>query len=214
MADDLAPGSPPRTIVLVEGDSDAAAVQALAERRGMDLAAAGTTVVAAGGITNFGPLLRSLGDPDDPPAVAGLYDAGEEPMVRSGLRRAGFGTLDRDELAALGFFACVDDLEEEMIRALGPAAVEAVLAEQSELRSFRVFQRQPAQRERPVEQQLRRFLGTRSTRKIRYARLLVEALPPDRVPEPLARLFERLAVVGQQPAESESRVRPGRASST
>ena len=34
-----------------------------------------------------------------------------------------------------------------------------------------MFQRQPAQRERPVEAQLRRFMGTRSLRKIRYGRL-------------------------------------------
>jgi hypothetical protein len=51
--------------------------------------------------------------------------------------------------------------------------------------SFRTFQRQPAQRGRPVEAQLRRFMGTRSGRKVRYGRLLVEALDLTRVPRPL-----------------------------
>jgi Overcoming lysogenization defect protein-like, TOPRIM domain len=183
-----------RMLVLVEGDSDAEAVRALAERCGLDLTAAGITVVVAGGITNFGPLLATLHERPRRPAVAGLYDAGEERLVIAGLRRAGYGTsLSSEGLDALGFFACIDDLEDEMIRALGAEAVEAVLAAQGELRSFRVFQRQPAQRERPVERQLHRFLGTRSTRKIRYGRLLVDELDLDRVPPPLERLLERLA---------------------
>jgi hypothetical protein len=47
------------------------------------------------------------------------------------------------------------------------------------------MQRQPAQRGRPVEDQLRRFLGTRSGRKVAYGRLLAEALDLGRVPRPL-----------------------------
>jgi len=186
-----------RTVVLVEGDSDAEAVRALAARQGRDLTVAGVSVVVARGITNFGPLLASLGGVADGPAVVGLYDAGEERLVVAALRRAGVGPIDatsdrRAALVALGFHACVDDLEDELIRALGPAAVEAVLAEAGELRSFRVFQRQPAQRARPVERQLHRFLGTRSMRKIRYGRLLVDALDEDRIPPPLAGLFDDL----------------------
>jgi hypothetical protein len=47
------------------------------------------------------------------------------------------------------------------------------------------MQRQPAQRGRTVEAQLRRFMGTHSGRKLKYARLLVEALDLDAVPRPL-----------------------------
>jgi hypothetical protein len=50
---------------------------------------------------------------------------------------------------------------------------------------LRRFQNQPAQQGRTPEQQLHRFMGTRSGRKARYARLLVEALGPARVPRPL-----------------------------
>jgi hypothetical protein len=42
------------------------------------------------------------------------------------------------------------------------------------------MQRQPAQRGRPVQDQIRRFIGGRSGLKSRYARLLVDALEPGR----------------------------------
>jgi hypothetical protein len=69
-----------------------------------------------------------------------------------------------------------------------------VVAAQGRLRSFRTLQRQPAQRERTVEQQLHRFLGS-SAGKIRYARPLVEALDLDHVPRPLDRLVDRFRQV-------------------
>ena len=45
----------------------------------------------------------------------------------------------------------------------------------------------PADRHRRarLDQQLRRFMGTRSGRKARYATLLVEALDDDAIPDPL-----------------------------
>jgi hypothetical protein len=92
-------------------------------------------------------------------------------------------------LETLGFFACDADLEDELIRALGASAVERLLDEEGELESFRVFQSQPAQRGRTTEAHLRRFLGTRSGRKVRYGALLVASLPLDRVPQPLERVL-------------------------
>jgi hypothetical protein len=86
----------------------------------------------------------------------------------------------------LGFFVCVADLEDELIRALGAAGVEEVVAAQGDLRSFRTLQKQPAWQGRPPEQQLRRFMGSGGSRKTRYARLLVEALEPSKVPRPLS----------------------------
>ena len=88
-------------------------------------------------------------------------------------------------MESLGFFVCVDDLEDELIRCLGTAAVEQVLEAHGDLRSFRIFQKQPAQHGRTAQQQLRRFMGTRSGRKIHYGRWLVEALDLDHVPRPL-----------------------------
>jgi hypothetical protein len=85
----------------------------------------------------------------------------------------------------LGFYACVADLEEELIRALGADRVLAVAEAQGDLGSFRTLQKQPAWQGRPVEEQLRRWLGSGGRRKIRYARYLVEALEPGEVPRPL-----------------------------
>ena len=63
-------------------------------------------------------------------------------------------------LERLGFFVCVEDLEDELIRAAGPALVAAVFAAPGDL-------------------------GAGSQRKLRYARLLTEAIAPDRMPRPL-----------------------------
>lgn len=95
-------------------------------------------------------------------------------------------------MVALGFFVCVPDLEAELIRALGVAAVEQVVAAEDELGSLRTFQKQPAQRGRAPEAQLRRFMGTRSGRKIRYGRLLVEALDLHSVPVPLQAVLDHV----------------------
>ena len=80
---------------------------------------------------------------------------------------------------------CVADLEDELIRALGPAAVEQVIEAEGELSSFRSLQKMPADRESTPERQLHRFLGTKSGRKTKYARLMVDALDLERVPQPL-----------------------------
>jgi hypothetical protein len=88
-------------------------------------------------------------------------------------------------MESLGFYVCEADLEDELIRALGAAAVEQIADAQGDLGSFRTLQKQPAWQGRPTEQQLRRWMGSGGSRKIRYARLLVEALDPSRVPRPL-----------------------------
>jgi hypothetical protein len=118
--------------------------------------------------------------------LAGLCDAAEEGDFQRGLERAGFGSrLARADMERLGFFVCVADLEDELIRSLGAASVERVIEAQGESTPFRTFQRQPAQRGRTIEAQLRRFMGTRSGRKILYAAILVDALDLTRVPRPL-----------------------------
>jgi hypothetical protein len=85
----------------------------------------------------------------------------------------------------LGFYVCVADLEDELIRALGAASVQQVVDAQGDLGSFRTLQKQPAWQGRTTVEQLRRFMGSGGRRKIRYARLLVEALDLTRVPRPL-----------------------------
>jgi len=173
----------PRAVVLVEGLSDQAALEALAVRRGRDLAAAGISVVPIGGAQSIGRFLDLFGPRGRDVTLAGLCDSAEQREFTRGLERAGFGpSLGRIEMERLGFYVCVLDLEDELIRALGAATVEEVAEAQGELGSFRTFQKQPAQQGKTREQQLRRWLGNR---KIRYARLLVDALDLSRVPRPL-----------------------------
>jgi hypothetical protein len=182
-----------RTAVLVEGASDRAAVEALAALRGHDLRAEGVSVVSIGGAHSIGSFLALFGPDGFDLRLAGLCDAAEEADVRRGLERAGLGTdLNRDDMESLGFYVCIEDLEDELIRSVGPATVEDVIDAQRDLGSFRSFQNQPAQRGRPIEAQLRRFMGTRAGRKIEYARLLVEALDMTRVPRPLDRVLSHI----------------------
>ena len=180
-----------RTVVLVEGLSDLAALEALAARRDFELAGAGVAIVAIGGATNISRYVEQYGPRGRNLNVGGLCDAGEEPAFRRRLERAGFGNdLSREKLEALGFFVCDRDLEDELIRALGVDAVERVIEREGELASLRIMQRQPAQRERRADEQLRRFIGTRSGRKIRYGKLLAAAVEPDDVPRPLAGMLD------------------------
>jgi hypothetical protein len=175
-----------RTVVLVEGVSDRSAVEALAARRGRDLAAEGVCVLPIGGAMGVGRFLRLFGAQGLAADVRGLCDEAEESYFRRGLEQAGRGAdLSRSAMESLGFYVCVADLEDELIRALGVGGVEQVLAAEKDLYRFRVFQNQPAQRGRPVERQLRRFMGTIGGRKARYAHALVGAVDPDRVPRPL-----------------------------
>ena len=187
----LEEGAEPSTVVLVEGASDEAALQTLAGRYGRDLNAEGVSVVPMGGATTIGHFLDLLGPNGHDYRLAGLCDAGEEGDFRRGLERAGMGIhLTRDDLESVGFFVCVADLEDELIRALGPDAVVEIIDAHGELGSLRILQRQPFHRDRTIEQVLWRFMGSRSGRKSIYARLLVEALDLDRVPQPLDGVLE------------------------
>jgi hypothetical protein len=172
--------------ILVEGWSDQAALEVLAYRRSLDLAAERIVIVPVGGVTNTGKFLDALGTQGLGVRLGGLVDANEEQQLWRYLERAGFGTnLSRLGAEALGFFVCEADLEDELVRALGTPAVERLLAVQGELESFRRFQNQPAQRAREHYAQLRRFMGTRARRKIRYGALLTKALDLHCVPRAL-----------------------------
>ncbi len=178
------------TVVLVEGVSDQLALHALAVRRGRDLDAEGISIVPIGGATNIGRFLDRFGPQGLDVRLAGLCDAAEEGDFQRALERAGLGSnLTRADMERLGFYVCVADLEDELIRALGAAAVEQVIDAQGDLETFRTFQKQPAWRGRNTEEQLRRFFGTQGGRKIQSAALLVDALDLTQVPRPLDRLL-------------------------
>ena len=191
-----------RALVVVEGISDRIALATLARRRGRDLDAEGVSVVPIGGAQAIGRFLERLG-PQADVTLAGLCDSGEEPEFRRALERAGLGSnLTLADMERLGFYVCVADLEDELIRSLGADAVEKIVGANGDLRPFRTLQKQAAWRERPKEEQLRRFMGSGGRRKIRYARLLVEALELERVPRPLDGVLAhvRSAAAGDTPS--------------
>ncbi|MEV7723642.1 TOPRIM nucleotidyl transferase/hydrolase domain-containing protein [Streptomyces sp. NPDC087917] len=183
-ARELAGRSGLRTAVLLEGLSDLAAVEALAAGRGRDLAAEGVCVIPMGGAMNVGRYAGLLGPPGLGLRLTGLCDEGERGFYERGLERAG--------AARPGFFVCAADLEDELIRTLGTARIEEVIRSEGDLRAWQTLLRQPAHHGRPRERTLRRFLGTKKGRKIRYGTLLVEALGPGQVPAPLDDLLAAL----------------------
>ncbi len=152
-------------VVLVEGITDRLALEAVAGRLGLDLT--GIEIVPIGGAQ----AIRRAAAEYEGEHVLGLCDAGEERYFRRVLGDAAH--------------VCVRDLEDELIRACGAERVEAVIAAQGELETFRSFQNQLFWRGRPVEAQLRRWLQN-GGRYLRYPPLLVEALEPDEIPAPLA----------------------------
>jgi hypothetical protein len=185
-----------RAVVLVEGLSDQRALETLAARRGVKLDAEGVRVVPMGGAQAIGRFLSRVGPRGLDLRLAGLCDEREERDFRRGLEQAGLGSgLTRGDLEQLGFYVCVADLEDELIRALGVASVLRVIETQGDLGSFRTLQKQPEWRGRPPDEQLRRFMGSGGGRKIRYARLLVEELDLDRIPRPLAGVLAHLQLL-------------------
>ncbi|MFE4695898.1 TOPRIM nucleotidyl transferase/hydrolase domain-containing protein [Streptomyces sp. NPDC056738] len=210
-----------KTVVLLEGPSDLAAVQALAESRGRDLEAEGICVLAMNGAMSVGRFARILGPTGLDLRLTGLCDEAERGYYARALEEnppereqnaskrdqhavardqhaveRERNTMERARNAVEGdgarrsaFFVCSADLEDELIRALGVPRVEELIQAEGDLRALRTFVRQPAQHGRSPQRQLRRFLGTKKGRKIHYGRVLVEALPPDRVPAPLDALL-------------------------
>jgi hypothetical protein len=158
-----------KTIVLVEGVSDKVAVETLAAVRGIDLT--GIRVVSIDGATNiFRAADQFAGN-----RLIGLCDFAEQRHFARALEE---------------YYVCDVDLEDEFIRSFGVDGMQSVLTRKGDLAAFRVFQNQLAQRERTVEQQLRRFLGTIAGRKEHYAVALAAAV--ETVPGPLRLLLESL----------------------
>lgn len=164
--------------ILVEGESDKAAVVALAPRLGVDLGAEDITVTVIGGAGNFGraiPEAVKLGH-----RVGGLYDEAEEHFVGDALnRQAG------EDLTRQGFFACRPDLELELVRAIGAVEMTPLFDAHGDLKTFRNFQDQPKYRDADVVEQMRRYIGANGARKAKYAAIMADAVPFEDVPEPL-----------------------------
>lgn len=177
-------------VVLLEGPSDVAAVRALMDSAG--IAGSGVELVALEGVTNIGRVLKELrqlrGDVD----VVGLCDAGETRFVERALVDDGLPVADASDLPVYGFFVCEADLEDELIRALGPQRARDALVAAGLGGKLEALQAQPAWADRPLAEQVHRFCGVASGRKELAAGILARELADDEVPEPLAMLLDRI----------------------
>jgi hypothetical protein len=180
----------PHAVILVEGLSDCFAVEAAAKRSGRTLEHERVVVVPMGGATNLGRFLAHFGPSGLSVRVAGLCDLAEADFFSRTLERVGMTErADRAAMASAGFFVCERDLEDELIRALGPRRVEAIITQHGELGSLRKLQQMPFHRGRTIDEQLHRFMGARSGRKYRYAPQLIDALDGVDLPRPLHALL-------------------------
>ena len=160
-------------VILVEGITDRIAVEAVAAKLGRDLARDGIEIVPIGGAQ---AIRRAVAEHAEE-RVVGLCDAPEERWFR---RVLGDAT-----------FVCVENLEDELIRALGVDRVEEVVAGEGDLPTFRSFQNQPAWRGRSTASQLLRWMHN-GDRHHRYPPLLIAALEPEQIPRPLAGVLARV----------------------
>jgi len=174
-------------VVLVEGVTDQIAVEAFATRVGRELDREGVVVAPMGGAHAIDTFLAVLATrPVQPQHIGGMCDRREAAVVRAALARAGRGPVSTDaDLERVGFYVCDADLEGELIAAVGPAATERLLDRHGDLAAFRRLQRQAPWGGRPLEEQLHRFLRSRSRRMHHYAGRLVDAVDLERMPRPL-----------------------------
>jgi hypothetical protein len=157
-------------VVLVEGESDRVALLALAHRLGADPRL--LDVVVMSGVTNLRRHLLAL--PGEDPVV--LHDAGEAAYVERTL-----AALGRD----VPRFACDADLEDELVRALGIPRVVELITQAGDRTPWETLRHQPFHRERGEAAVMRRFFGTTSGRKAKYAEILAGALTPAQAPAPM-----------------------------
>lgn len=177
------PTVPPHEVAaLVEGESDAVVLRHLLQR---DRVVA--RVVPMNGITNIDRWLAACELDPGVGAVAGLYDLAEERFVVRALHRRGV-VINGAGLTHHGFFVCEGDLEDELIRAVGPDHAVAGLADIGLAGAFETFAQQPQWRDRPVTDQLHRFAGAGSGRKALIAAHLAGLLTRETTPAPLTAL--------------------------
>jgi hypothetical protein len=183
-----------RAIVLVEGVTDELAVRLAARRLGRDLDAEGVSIIPIHGAHAIGRHLRRLAVEEPDARLAGLYDEAEEEVIQGALERAGYGPgLDRSQLEEVGFFACIADLEDELIRAAGESNLSKLIEIEGDAQPWRAFRNQHAWHGRPIDQQFRRFIRSVSERNSRYIRAIVETIDPSRLPGPLRLLLDYVA---------------------
>lgn len=192
-------------VVLVEGPSDVAALEAVLASAGLTR---GVEVRSMAGVTKIRTALAAALAQEPTPRVLGLCDEGEVDVVLRAVRAAGLPVENPADLSAVGFHTCRGDLEDELIGAVGAAEAVGLLRGLGLEASFERFRRQPAWRGRDLGASLARFAGAGSGRKVRIARALAQALPPEGLPAPIAALVAQVGAATNDAAGPDFGVFP------
>lgn len=177
------------TVIFVEGFSDFLAVRTLAETLGVNLDAAGVSLLSLEGADLLGHYLVLLGPKGLNVHIRGLCDVDKETAWIQLLSDAGLSIADRADLNAAGFQVAEADLEAELVSALGEQRVEVTIAEAGAADKLEIFRQQPANTDLAGEELLLAFIRKR---KIKWAPLLAAAITPPEVPTPIANLLAEL----------------------
>jgi predicted ATPase len=181
-----------RTVVLVEGLSDQMVIEALAERLSKNLDGSGVAIVPTGGAATMTAYAQLYGPQGFRLELLGLTDEAEEGYAARALQAAGHPAgLSRLDREALGFFVCVRDLEEELIRAIGAGPVETLIRARGDGPAFDAFVLQPTYAGSSQEASIRAFVQHRS-RKVEYAPVLADAVNLGSLPVPIQSLLGRI----------------------
>ena len=159
----------PRCVVLVEGASDAVVLEVLGRRLGLDSPSVrpGVRVVSMGGVTNIGPLPRRVRRA----AAGGPVRRRRDEVLRARPAAPRTRRRDRGRTRRAGVLRVrrrPRGRADPGTRYRRPDRGRSAARASSAL--LRTLQQQPAQRERSLHDQLHRFFGTKSGRKVRLAR--------------------------------------------
>jgi hypothetical protein len=174
------------TVILVEGFSDLLAVRVLAAKLGMDLDAAGVSVISLEGGDIFPHYLALLGPQGLDVELRGLCDEDKAQRWITHLRRAGLPVSDRQTMIAAGFQVCDPDLEAELVAPLSAAEIEAVFDADGALADFQAFAGQQPYSSMTVAEQQVAFI---KSDKMRWAPLVADALTAGGIPQPIRDLL-------------------------
>ncbi len=173
-----------RVAILVEGPSDRLALQFAAEQLGVDLDARSVSLVELQGADVFETLRSLLGPSGLQVELRGMCDADRERRWTDVIYGPGVYNGDRNQLAQDGIFVADPDLEGALVDSLGETQVEGVITAEGEKPALDLYRQQPDKRNLPSRDQILGFLKSKD-RKVRFAPLLVQAVPTGQLPDVL-----------------------------
>jgi predicted ATPase len=182
LSSETAEGFFAKKIMFVEGPSDHLAILALAKKKNLSLDSLGVSIVTLNGAGILTWYLKLFGPSGFGLSLCGLCDSDHLSEWSKVLEGAGLGTnLSQATMEAIGFFVCVRDLEDELIKALGLAKVIQIIDQIGDNGAWNIFCQQPKNKGLSQAEQLHAFL---TKRKVLYAPLLVSKLSTT-IPRPL-----------------------------